>query len=120
MINKEAWNKLPKDIQGIIDIAAKANVAYMSSWYEVDNFAAIENFKKAGTQIFKIGNDDLKLLEGYSWEYLLEEAKRNPDWLKVALSQFQYLKDFRVAREKQEPFGQGRNPFTIPNLPGLK
>jgi TRAP-type mannitol/chloroaromatic compound transport system substrate-binding protein len=120
MINKEAWNKLPKDIQGIIDIAAKANVAYMSSWYEVDNTAAIEKFRKAGTQVFKISNEELKVLEGYSWEYLLEEAKNNPDWLKVALSQFQYLKDFTVTRAKQEPFAQGRNLFTVPNLPGLK
>ena len=86
MINKDAWNKLPKDIQEIIDIAAQANVAYMSSWYEVDNIAAIEKFKKAGTQVFKMSNEELKVLEGYSWEYLLEEAKNNPDWLKVALS----------------------------------
>ena len=86
----------------------------------MDNTAAIEKFRKKGTQVFKLPNSDLKILEGYSWEYLLEEAKRNPDWLKVALSQFQYLKDFSVTREKQEPFAQGRNLFTVPNLPGLK
>ena len=120
MIHKDAWSKLPEEFKHIIDVAAKANVAYMSSWYEVDNTAAIEKFRKKGTQVFKIPNSDLKILEGYSWEYLLDEAKRNPDWLKVALSQFQYLKDFAVTREKQEPFAQGRNLFTIPNLPGLK
>ncbi len=120
MINKDAWNKLPADLKKIIDLAAQASCSYMSSWYEVDNTAAIEKFKKAGTQVFKLSNEDLKTLEQYSWEYLLEEAKKNPDWLKVAVSQFQYLKDFRITRDKQEPFGQGRNPFTIPNLPGLK
>ncbi|MGB9699667.1 MAG: TRAP transporter substrate-binding protein [Thermodesulfobacteriota bacterium] len=120
MINKDAWNKLPDEYKRIVDIAARAGASYMSSWYEVDNIAAIEKFKKSGTQIFKLTNDELKILEGYSWEYLLDEAKKNPDWLKVALSQFQYLKDFQVTRSKQEPFGQGRNPFTIPNLPGLK
>ena len=66
----------PRISKEIIDIAAKANVAYMSSWYEVDNTAAIEKFKKAGTQVFKISNEELKVLEGYSWEYLLEEAKK--------------------------------------------
>ena len=86
MINKDAWNKLPEDLQEIVEIAAQANVAYMSSWYEVDNIAALEKFKKAGTQVFKLSNEDLKILEGYSWEYLLEEAKKNPDCLKVALS----------------------------------
>lgn len=120
MINKEAWDKLPAEYKKIIDLAAQASCSYMSSWYEVENMAAIEKFKKAGTQIFNLSNEDLKVLEGYSWEYLLDEAKKNPDWLKAAVSQFQYLKDFRVTRDKQAPFGQGRNPFTIPNLPGLK
>ncbi len=120
MINKEAWDKLPDEYKKIIDMSAQATCSYMSSWFEVENIAAIEKFKKAGTQIFKLSNEDLKVLEGYSWEYLLDEAKKNPDWLKAAVSQFQYLKDFRVTRDKQDPFGQGRNPFTIPNLPGLK
>jgi TRAP-type mannitol/chloroaromatic compound transport system substrate-binding protein len=120
MINKKEWEKLPAEFQKIIEIAAQAGCSYMSSWFENDNTAAIEKFKKAGTQIFKLSYEDLKVLEGYSWDYLLEESKRNPDFLKVAVSQFQYLKDFAVTRDKQEPFGQGRNLFTIPNLPGLK
>jgi TRAP-type mannitol/chloroaromatic compound transport system substrate-binding protein len=120
MINKEAWNKLSAQNKKFIEIAAQASCSYMSSWFENENIAAIENFKKAGTQIFAIGEADLKTLEGYSWEYLLEESKRNPDFLKVALSMFQYLKDFQVTRAKQAPFGHGRNLYTIPNLPGLK
>jgi TRAP-type mannitol/chloroaromatic compound transport system substrate-binding protein len=120
MINKDEWNKLPAEYKKIIDIAAQASCSYMSTWYEYENTSAIEKFRKAGTQTFKLNNEELKVLEGYSWEYLLEEGKRNPDFLKVALSQFQYLKDFRVTRDKQDPFGQGRNPFTLPNLPGLK
>ena len=54
---------------------------------------------------------DLKVLEGYSWEYLLEEAKKNPDWLKVALSQFQYLKDFAVTRDKAGTLRSGAKSF---------
>jgi TRAP-type mannitol/chloroaromatic compound transport system substrate-binding protein len=120
MINKDAWNKLSAINKKFVEIAAQASCSYMSSWFEHENIAAIENFKKAGTQIFAIGEADLKTLEGYSWEYLLEESKRNPDFLKVALSMFQYLKDFQVPRAKQAPFGHGRNLYTIPNLPGLK
>jgi TRAP-type mannitol/chloroaromatic compound transport system substrate-binding protein len=120
MINKDAWNKLSAQNKKFIEIAAQASCSYMSSWFENENVAAIEKFKKAGTQIFAIGEADLKTLEGYSWEYLLEESKRNPDFLKVAVSMFQYLKDFQVTRAKQAPFGHGRNLYTIPNLPGLK
>jgi hypothetical protein len=30
------------------------------------------------------------------------------------------MKDFQVTRTAQAPFTQGRNPSTIPKLPGLK
>ena len=120
MINKDAWAKLPDDLKKVVEHAAAASCSYMSAWFEQQNVEALEKFKKSGTQVFNLNNNELKTLEDYSWEYLLEESKQNPDFLKVAVSQFQYLKDFRAIRSKQEPFGQGRNPFTIPNLPGLK
>jgi TRAP-type mannitol/chloroaromatic compound transport system substrate-binding protein len=120
MINKDAWAKLPEDLKKVVEYAAYASCSYMSAWFEQQNVEALEKFKKSGTQVFNLNNNELKTLEGYSWEYLLEESKQNPDFLKVAVSQFQYLKDFQGIRSKQEPFGQGRNPFTIPNLPGLK
>ena len=120
MINKGEWDKLSAENKRIIEIAAQASCSYMSAWFEHENIAAIEKFKKAGTQIFSLTDADLKVLEGYSWEYLLEEAKRNPDFLKVAVAKFQYLKDFQVTRAKQAPFGHGRNLYTIPQLPGLK
>lgn len=120
MINRDAWAKLPADLKLIVEYAASATTAYMSSWFENGNVEALEKFKKAGTQVFKLTPEELKTLEGYAWEFLLEESAKNPDYHKVALSMFQYFKDFRVARDMQEPFSQGRNPFTLPALPGLK
>ena len=104
----------------IVEKASIANVAYMSSWYETGNIEALQLFKKAGTQIFKLSNAELKKIEEYAWEYLVDESAKNPDYQKAALSMFQFLKDFSVARDAQEPFSQGRNPFTWPKLPGLK
>jgi len=120
MINKDAWAKLPADLKLVVERAAQANMAVMSSWYETGNMAALYNFKKAGTQVIRLSNNDLKKLEEYAWEFLVDEASKNPDYQKAALSMFQYLKDFRDVRDFQEPFAQGRNPFTIPKLPGLK
>ena len=120
MINKGAWEKLPADLKVIVEKAAMANVAYMSSWYETGNIETLGLFKKAGTQIFKLSNAELKKIEEYAWEYLVDEAKKNPDYQKTALSMFQFLKDFEISREVQEPFSQGRNPFSWPKLPGLK
>ena len=50
----------------------------------------------------------------------MDDAKKNPDYKMAAVSMFQFLNDFPVAREAQEPFSQGRNPFSWPKLPGLK
>ncbi len=120
MINKDAWEKLPADMKVIVERAAQANVAYMSSWYEVGNIKALEEFRKKGTQVTLLSNKDLKKIEEYAWEYLVDEAKKNPDFHTAALSMFQYLKDFQATRVFEQPFAQGRNPFTIPKLPGLR
>jgi TRAP-type mannitol/chloroaromatic compound transport system substrate-binding protein len=120
MINKDAWAKLPADLKLVVERAAQANMAVMSSWYETGNMSALYNFKQKGTQVIRLSNNDLKKLEEYAWEFLVDEASKNPDYQKAALSMFQYLKDFRDVRDFQEPFAQGRNPFTIPKLPGLK
>jgi len=52
MIHKDAWAKLPEEFKHIIDVAAKANVAYMSSWYEW-TIPRHREFRKKGTQVFK-------------------------------------------------------------------
>jgi hypothetical protein len=54
------------------------------------------------------------------WEYIIEEAKKNPDYNKIVTSIFQYLKDYREVREFEAPYAQGRNPSTFPKLPDLK
>ncbi len=120
MINKGAWEKLPEDLKVIVERAAMANVAYMSSWYESTNIEALNFFKEAGTETIKLSEEELKTLEGYAWEYLVDEAAKNPDYQTAALSMFQFLKDFQGTRETQQPFSQGRNPYSWPNLPGLK
>lgn len=120
LINKKAWESLPADLKVIVERAAQANVAYVSSWYEVGNIKAIEDFEKSGTEVIRLSDDDLKVIEGYAWEHLVAESARNPDYHKVALSMFQYMKDFQKTRDFQEPFAHGRNPYSIPNLPGLQ
>lgn len=120
LINKAAWEKLPADLKVIVEKAAQANVAYMSSWFETMNIEADYNFKKSGTTNYKLSNNDLKQIEQYAWEYLIDESNKNKDFQTVAVSMFQYLKNMQMTRTNQEPFSQGRNPFTMPKLPGLK
>ena len=120
MINKAAWAKLPADLKLIVEKSSIATTAYFSSWLEFSDIAAQKNFKKAGTQIFKLSDEELKIIEQHAWDYLVTEAAKNPDFHKIALSMFQFLKDFEYARNAEKPFSQGRNPFSWPKLNGLK
>ncbi len=120
MINKGAWDSLPPDLKKIIEVAANDNMIYMSARTESTAGDGIRKFKEAGTQVTKISPKELKQIEEWMWEYVVEEAKKNPDYNKVATSQFQYLKDFSVTRDYEYPYSQGRNPITMPKLPDLK
>jgi len=120
MINREAWNRLPADLKKIIEVAANENIVYMSSWYETKNMDAFNYFSKRNEIARPLSDKDLTMIENWAWEYLLAEARRNPDYDKVATSMFQYLKDFRMTRDSQKPFSQGRTPGSIPKLPNLK
>ncbi len=46
VINKDAFNTLPKDIQGTLDLALKGRVWYRSTEYIMDEVAALETMKK--------------------------------------------------------------------------
>jgi len=120
MINKDAWSALPPDLKKIIEVAISENNLVMTSLAEWDSVEHINKFKAKGTQVFTFSANDLRQIEQWVWEYIIEEAKKNPDYNKVVTSMFQYLKDFSVARNYEGPFGQGRNPMTLPNLPDLK
>jgi TRAP-type mannitol/chloroaromatic compound transport system substrate-binding protein len=120
MINRDAWYKLPADLKRIVEFAATDNMAYMSSYYESKNAAAINAFRDKGTETYKLSARDLKQLEDWSWEYIVAEAQRNEDYDKVATSIVQYLKDFRVTRTSEEPFAHGHSPTVIPKLPNLQ
>lgn len=120
MINKDAWNALPPDLKLIIEVAASDNNIVMTSLAEWDNINYINKFKEKGTQVTKFSAKDLSQIEEWTWEFIVEEAKKNPDYDKIVTSMFQYLKDFKDVRDYELPFAQGRNPSTFPKLPHLK
>lgn len=120
MINKDAWNRLPPDLRKIIEVAISENNLNMTSLASWDNINYINRFRDKGIQNVKFSESDLRQIEAWMWEYILEEAKKNPDYEKIVTSMFQYLKDYSAVREFEEPFAQGRNPSSFPKLPRLK
>jgi len=119
VINKEAWDALTPELQNIIEVASKANMAQMTAYYEKLNIQALKNFEKAGTTVYRYSEKDLEMLEKYAWEWVEQEAAKNPDYKRMAQSYFQFMKDYAQTRTYTIPWGQGRNPVTYPNI-GLK
>ena len=120
MINKDAWNSLPPDLKKIIEVAAMDNLAWFTALAEWDAMASLKKFEEKGTIVTKFSAKELAQIEAWVWEFIEMEAKKNPDYEKVATSVFQYLKDFAYVREYEEPYGQGRNPTKYPKLPKLR
>lgn len=120
IINKDAWNTLPPDLKRIIEVASLESMLIHNANEDMIYGPFLEKFKNSGTIVTKFSAKDLKQIEEWMWEYVVEEAKKNPDYNKVATSMFQYLKDFRATRDYQQPFSHGRNLMTLPKLPDLK
>lgn len=120
MINIDAWNTLPPDLKKIIEVAANENLMIMSSLAEWDTITALKAFEEKGTVVSKLSAKELAQIEEWVWEFIEAEAAKNPDYAKIVTSMFQYMKDFRAARDYAVPYGQGRNPTKLPRLPGLK
>jgi len=119
MINKKSWDVLPPDLKYIVEMAAQANVAQMTAYYDNLNIEALKKFEQAGTTVYKLSDADLRTIEKYAWEWVEQQAAKSPDYKKVAQSYFQYMKDYAKIRSYNEPFGHGRNLSSYPNI-GLK
>jgi len=120
IINKGAWDSLPADLRKIIEVAIGENDNFMTSLAQWDQTDWPEKFKSKGVQNFKWSEKDMKQVEEWTWEYILEEAKKNPDYEKIVTSMFQWQKGYRETRDFEAPYSLGRNLYTFPKLPGLK
>src|SRR4030066_804270 len=118
--NKDAWNTLPPDLKKIIEVAISENNLNMSTLASWNALTYTPRFKEKGVVNSKFTEKDLKQIEEWTWEYVIEEAKKNPDYDKIVTSMVQYLKDYHDSRELEEQYAQGRNSITLPKLPHLK
>ncbi|GAA6136103.1 TRAP transporter substrate-binding protein DctP [Oceaniserpentilla sp. 4NH20-0058] len=83
-INKDAFATLPKDLQAIVKVAARAANQDMLDEYTARNNQALKDLvEKHGVQLRAFPNEVLKKLEGLSTEVLDELAAKDPMSKKV-------------------------------------
>ncbi|MDG1772903.1 MAG: TRAP transporter substrate-binding protein [Oceanicoccus sp.] len=84
IINKDAFESLPKDLQKMVEIAARYANQDMLDEYTARNNASLLNLEKNhNTELRKLPDDVLRALHKASNEYLIEVAEEDPMAAKV-------------------------------------
>ena len=90
----------------------------MWSWtyFEYSAGEYTRKFKEAGTQYTILDKAALDNIHELAYEYMIEDAEKNPDYAKIVFSQAKYFKDIKEWRKIQSPFTWGRTPPKIDEL----
>ncbi len=103
IINKDAYNSLPADLQKIIEVAARAvNQDMLDEYTARNNDALNELVDKHGVDIRQFPDDVLATLKKLSFEVYEETAKNDPVFAKVYKSYKTYMDDIRDYHELSE------------------
>lgn len=107
-VNMDSYNKLPDELKPLLEYATKVSYIMSFAKWEYSNIDAIETFTKAGTKITKLEDETIEELERLTAQLAEQEADKNPDFLKVAKSQYNFLKAYSQWRSHSKPYGQGK------------
>lgn len=84
MINKQAWESLPKDLQAIVQTAARDSNVTSHTWLEAHNSEALDDLiTNEGVTAQPLPDDVVEQLRKISEEVLAAEADRDPFTKKV-------------------------------------
>ena len=102
IVNQQAWDELPEDLQAIVRIACQATNQYMLSEYTARNQAALEKLvKEHGVQVHAFPGEVMQALRRITGEVMQELAESDPMAGKVYASYSAYresvLKSSRIA-----------------------
>ncbi len=91
IVNKRAFESLPKDLQAIITVAARAANQDMLDRYTARNNAALKELSEKGVEVRRLPDEVLQHLRNISLELYAEQAARDPLFKKVYDSYEEFL-----------------------------
>jgi len=110
MINKDAWDTLPEDLQKIIEKASKVTMTVNSAEYAYkDAQAAQKMVNEYGITTTRLSEADMQKLTDMTNAIVEKLASENPDFKKVLDSQLKYLEMYAPYRDLQGEWGFGNN-----------
>jgi len=94
MVNKQAFENLPKDLQAIVTYATRAVNQDMLDSYTAHNSRALKELvEKQGVQVRRLPDEVLKRFYEISQEVYAKQAAQDPQFKKVFDSYMAFMKD---------------------------
>jgi TRAP-type mannitol/chloroaromatic compound transport system substrate-binding protein len=96
IVNKSAYESLPRDLQKIITVAARAANQDMLDGYTAQNNAALKTLvEEQGVQLRRLPDDVLQRLYEISMQIYAEQSAQDPLFAKIYASYRDFLEDAR-------------------------
>lgn len=97
IINKKAWDSLPKHLQHIIEIASKAQLMTTFCEFEAGNAMLIDEIiASKKVELRKFPDDVMNLLKKHSIDIMNEEAAKSPMYKKIYEAAKAYNKKYKA------------------------
>jgi len=99
IINKDAWNSLPEDLQYILEIATRAEYQNYATFGVYDDAVAWKKMLDYGCVVNRLSNEDLAALEEATNKVLQRMADKDPFFKEVWDSQKAFLDKIKPYRK---------------------
>jgi TRAP-type mannitol/chloroaromatic compound transport system substrate-binding protein len=103
IVNKQAFEALPADLQRMVEAAAAASSLRMQTQFEALNLHALTKLRERGVEILEFPDDVLAKLRSLAEQTLEEEAAKDPELKRV----FDSYQGFRRAAEDWDRISEG-------------
>lgn len=118
IVNKTAFESLPKDLQAIVTYATRAVNQDMLDSYTHNNSSALAELQRQGVDIRKLPDDVLAQFYKISQEVYAQQSAKDPQIKKVYDSYKQFLdKSMPYQKMSEQTYYEVREAFTTSNPP---
>jgi TRAP-type mannitol/chloroaromatic compound transport system substrate-binding protein len=114
IMNKKAWDALPDDLKGIIEITLEASMHRYTYDSIYKDAQANKRFLEKGIKMTRMTNTDLDKIEQMKIKIQEELASKNELYAKVMNSQTEFMKSIADYRDALAPYWTPRNPKVYP------
>ncbi len=90
--NSDAWSKLPKDVQAIVESVSREFSMELFQENLVKDFDALKNFKEKGVEVIVLPEADIRKIRTIAMEVWEEYADKSPEAREILESQKNWMK----------------------------